>query len=202
MKEKQHLPCTTPHLVYQVGSTWLEDWNSQRYPDFVAEGTGDQKAIMGAICAVKKASFDGVDCVGGDDAATGTVRLDYICFRLCGLENIVCGRVCPSWPPVWLMVRLLVLHAYGRVSVVVYTWPICSDRLELARWPSCQCPRTGWSVSSSPIRSMLPLWKTRPTIKCCVSYSVLVSKPALLSRCRTRLVLNVERGFLCRNRSI
>lgn len=29
---------------------------------------------MGAICAVKKAAFDGVDCVGGDDTATGTVR--------------------------------------------------------------------------------------------------------------------------------
>lgn len=57
----------------QVGSTLLEEWGSQRYPDFVAEGSGDQKAIMGAICAVKKASFDGVDCVGGDDAATGTV---------------------------------------------------------------------------------------------------------------------------------
>lgn len=41
----------------------------------MAEGTGDQKAIMGAICAVKKAYFDGVGCVSGDDAATGTVRL-------------------------------------------------------------------------------------------------------------------------------
>ena len=29
---------------------------------------------MGAICAVKKASFDGVDCVGEDAAATGTVK--------------------------------------------------------------------------------------------------------------------------------
>ena len=28
---------------------------------------------MEAICAVKKASFDGVDCVGEDAAATGTV---------------------------------------------------------------------------------------------------------------------------------
>lgn len=29
---------------------------------------------MGAICGIKQASFDGVDCVGEDDAATGTVR--------------------------------------------------------------------------------------------------------------------------------
>ena len=28
---------------------------------------------MGAICSVKKASFDGVDCVGEDPTATGTV---------------------------------------------------------------------------------------------------------------------------------
>ncbi|CAM9688722.1 unnamed protein product [Scytosiphon promiscuus] len=60
-----------------VGSTLIERWTSltDRYPDFVAEGTGDQKVIMEAICAVKKASFDGVDCVGGDDAATGSVSL-------------------------------------------------------------------------------------------------------------------------------
>lgn len=60
----------------QVGSTFIERWTqlTDRYPDFVAEGTGDQKTIMEAICAVKKASFDGVDCVGGDDTATGTVR--------------------------------------------------------------------------------------------------------------------------------
>lgn len=30
---------------------------------------------MEAICFVKEASFDGVDCVGGDAAATGTVSL-------------------------------------------------------------------------------------------------------------------------------
>lgn len=29
---------------------------------------------MGAICAVKKASFNGVFCEGGDETATGTVR--------------------------------------------------------------------------------------------------------------------------------
>ncbi|CAN0365496.1 unnamed protein product, partial [Ectocarpus fasciculatus] len=65
-----------PSDTFYVGSTYVESWQSSfRYPDFVAEGTGDQKAIMGAICAVKKASFDGVDCVGGDDAATGEVNM-------------------------------------------------------------------------------------------------------------------------------
>ncbi|CAM9878861.1 unnamed protein product [Ectocarpus sp. 12 AP-2014] len=64
-----------PSDTFYVGSTYITEWNSDRYPDFVAEGTGDQKAIMGAICAVKKASFDGVDCVGGDDAATGEVSM-------------------------------------------------------------------------------------------------------------------------------
>lgn len=53
----------------------MEDWESQRYPDFVTTGTGDQRAIMEAICAAKKTSFDGVDCVGeGDETATGMVR--------------------------------------------------------------------------------------------------------------------------------
>ena len=60
-----------------MASTNLREWGTPIYPDFVATGSGDQKAIMGAICAVKKASFDGVDCVGGDDAATGTVRASF-----------------------------------------------------------------------------------------------------------------------------
>ncbi|CAM9160508.1 unnamed protein product [Ectocarpus sp. 4 AP-2014] len=66
-----------PTNTVYVGSTFIERWTrlTDRYPDFVAEGTGDQKTIMEAICTVKKASFDGVDCVGGDDAATGTVVL-------------------------------------------------------------------------------------------------------------------------------
>lgn len=59
--------------VFQVGSAYIEQWSSPRYPDFVGEGTGDRKAIMEAICAVKKASFDGLDCVGGDETATGMV---------------------------------------------------------------------------------------------------------------------------------
>lgn len=58
----------------QVGSTFIESWEGDLYPDFVTEGSGDQKAIMAAICAVKKAPFDGEDCVGEDATATGTVR--------------------------------------------------------------------------------------------------------------------------------
>ena len=58
----------------QVGSPRIEGWYGQLYPDFVGEGRSDQETIMGAICAVKKASFDGVDCVGGDAEATGTVK--------------------------------------------------------------------------------------------------------------------------------
>lgn len=54
-----------------------------RYPDVVAGGTSDQKAIMEAICTIQKANFDGVDCVGGDEDATGTVRL-----LLYGTKNI------------------------------------------------------------------------------------------------------------------
>lgn len=62
-------------FVCQLGSTAIEDWqSSDRYPDFVTEGTGDQKVIMEAICTIKKATFDGVDCVGGDAEATGSVR--------------------------------------------------------------------------------------------------------------------------------
>lgn len=57
-----------------MGSTRIEEWTGIRYPDFVGAGTGDQKAIQEAICSVKKASFDGVDCVGGDPTATGKVR--------------------------------------------------------------------------------------------------------------------------------
>ena len=41
----------------------------------MAEGTSDQHVLNAAICAVKKATYDGVDCVGGDDAATGTVSM-------------------------------------------------------------------------------------------------------------------------------
>lgn len=65
----------SPHAeLVQVGSTALESWSNNRYPDFVAEGSADQSAIMEAICAVKKATFDGVDCEDGDPTATGTVR--------------------------------------------------------------------------------------------------------------------------------
>ena len=65
-----------------MGSSRIQWWDGdKRYPDSVAEGTGDQRAINAAICAAKKASFDGGDCVGGDDTATGTVR------RLVGLSD-------------------------------------------------------------------------------------------------------------------
>eukprot|EP00903_Cladosiphon_okamuranus_P018639 g17154.t1 len=66
-----------PTDTFVVGSTLIESWGSQRYADFVSEGTGDQKAINAAICAVKKADYDGVDCVGGDDAATGEVQMNF-----------------------------------------------------------------------------------------------------------------------------
>ena len=56
-----------------MGSPRIEEWYGRFYPDFVGEGRSDQEAIMGAICAAKKAPFDGVDCVGEDSAATGTV---------------------------------------------------------------------------------------------------------------------------------
>lgn len=63
-------------LLVQIGSAAIQFWeDSDRYSDVVTEGTGDQKAIMEAICMIKKASFDGVDCVGGDPDATGTVRV-------------------------------------------------------------------------------------------------------------------------------
>lgn len=65
----------------------MEDWTGDTYPDFVTEGTGDQKAIMAAICAVKKASFDGCDCGDdGDAAATGTVST---VDRMCALRSLV-----------------------------------------------------------------------------------------------------------------
>lgn len=68
-------PVEPPNDSRTVGSTRIEEWTGIRYPDFVGAGTGDQKAIQEAICSVKKASFDGVDCVGGDPTATGKVIL-------------------------------------------------------------------------------------------------------------------------------
>ena len=62
----------------------IEYWDGDGYPEFVAEGTGDQHAINGAICAVKKATYDGTDCVGGDDTATGTVRRSGEKVTRCG----------------------------------------------------------------------------------------------------------------------
>ncbi|CAN0133967.1 unnamed protein product [Scytosiphon promiscuus] len=68
-----------PTGIVYVGSTttayWSDFGRTNAYPAFVTTGTGDQTAINAAICAVKKASYDGQDCVGGDDTATGTVKL-------------------------------------------------------------------------------------------------------------------------------
>lgn len=59
---------------HQVGSTATDNWALiDQYPDFIAEGSSDQKTIMEAICTVKKATFDGVNCVGGDPDASGEV---------------------------------------------------------------------------------------------------------------------------------
>lgn len=51
----------------------IEEWRGPRFPDFVGDGIADQEAIMGAICAVKEAEFDGVKCVGVNPDATGEV---------------------------------------------------------------------------------------------------------------------------------
>ena len=47
---------------------------------------------MGAICAVKKASYDGVDCVGEDDTATGTVKLWWSFAKSIFLYYYQCDR--------------------------------------------------------------------------------------------------------------
>lgn len=66
-------PCFLSFGGYKIGSAAVNDWSGHRYPEFIAEGSGDQKAIMGAICKIKDATFDGVNCVGGDPDATGEV---------------------------------------------------------------------------------------------------------------------------------
>lgn len=81
----------------------------------MAEGSGDQKAIIGAICAVEKAAFDGVDCVGGDDAATGTVRLYFMSCLV--WKNTTIGDNFSLLTT--LLGCALVLRAYGRFWVVI-----------------------------------------------------------------------------------
>ncbi|CAM9622988.1 unnamed protein product [Ectocarpus sp. 6 AP-2014] len=66
-----------PTDTFYVGSTFIPEWYGHGDPDFVGQGTGDQNAINAAICAVKKGTYDGVDCVGMDDSATGTVVLAF-----------------------------------------------------------------------------------------------------------------------------
>lgn len=56
-----------------MASTLINEWPGIGLPDFIGEGSGDQVAINGAVCAAKKGSFDGTGCVGMDEAATGTV---------------------------------------------------------------------------------------------------------------------------------
>ncbi|CAM9648998.1 unnamed protein product [Ascophyllum nodosum] len=80
-----------PTNQFYVVSTFIEPWDNALYPDFVAERSGDQAAIMEAICAAKKASFDGVDCVGEDTAATGTVTLPLGDFLVDGNIYIKSG---------------------------------------------------------------------------------------------------------------
>ncbi|CAM9430682.1 unnamed protein product, partial [Ectocarpus sp. 13 AM-2016] len=63
-----------PTNAFHVGSTFIEYWGGE-YPDFMGSGSGDQNAINGAICAVKKGTYDGVNCVDMDDTATGTVHV-------------------------------------------------------------------------------------------------------------------------------
>lgn len=58
----------------QIGSTASVHWHRYQYPDFVMGGSSDQKVIMEAICKVKKATFDGMNCIDGDPDATGKVR--------------------------------------------------------------------------------------------------------------------------------
>ena len=63
------------HNAQQVASTLIdaEQWRGIGLPDFIGEGSGDQVAINGAMCAAKRGSFDGTGCVGIDEAVTGTV---------------------------------------------------------------------------------------------------------------------------------
>lgn len=56
-----------------MASTLINEWPGIGLPDFIGEGSGDQVAINGAVCAAKKGSFDGTGCVGMDEAVTGTV---------------------------------------------------------------------------------------------------------------------------------
>ena len=71
----------------------IEYWEGDAYPDFVAEGTGDQSAINAAICAVKMASYNSIDCVGADDTATGTVRQFGFVVLWCGGFDVLCWYI-------------------------------------------------------------------------------------------------------------
>ncbi|CAN0452754.1 unnamed protein product [Pylaiella littoralis] len=160
-----------PSDTFYVGTTRIQYWGGFAYPDFVGEGTGDQKAIMGAICAVKKASFDGVDCVGGEEATTGKVsRMRHAAvpgaacscvlssiFTLKQLRSIIYGLVVRSYLPsrdFCETVGLLCLHheiQFSRCAPAVYSLPHVLHKLRLHTSPtrlystSCQRPcRPPW----------------------------------------------------------
>eukprot|EP00903_Cladosiphon_okamuranus_P020463 g18782.t1 len=86
-----------PTDTVYVGSTMIEYWEGDAYPNFVAEGTGDQHAINAAICAVKKADYDGADCVGGDNTATGTVVLSFGAWFVDGSIVMKSGVLLKGW---------------------------------------------------------------------------------------------------------
>lgn len=107
-----------PHVECKskVGSTRIEYWEGDPYPDFVGEGTGDQHAINAAICAAKKGSYDGSDCVGMDDAATGTVSIFLLRGKTTAGATLDVGQ-----PPG--IVHLWVLERFAPViSRQVGTW--------------------------------------------------------------------------------
>ncbi|CAM9731123.1 unnamed protein product [Ectocarpus sp. 12 AP-2014] len=66
-----------PSDTFHVGSTFIEFWGGNGLPDIVGTSSGDQNAINGAVCAVKKGTHDGVDCIDMDDTAKGTVDLSW-----------------------------------------------------------------------------------------------------------------------------
>eukprot|EP00752_Nemacystus_decipiens_P014961 g13320.t1 len=86
-----------PTDTVYVGSTMIEYWEGDAYPDFVAEGTGDQHAINAAICAVKKAGYNGAECVGGDGTATGTVVLSFGAWFVDGSIVMKSGVLLKGW---------------------------------------------------------------------------------------------------------
>ncbi|CAM9647481.1 unnamed protein product [Ectocarpus fasciculatus] len=86
-----------PTDTFYVGSTFIAKWYGHGYPDFVGEGTGDHNPINAAICAVKKGTFDGVDCFDMDDSATGTVVLAFGEYHVNGNILMKSGVFLKGW---------------------------------------------------------------------------------------------------------